>query len=159
MNLSPPCFCLFVKSYFWRSNRTKLNYVLLHCIYMLFASYFGFDLVIVQIGRSSQNSHWPHALLRLLHDLRFSNFFSSKSYGRKNRSYFGSHTSLEVWSSSVHHLALLSAISFTLFYTSKVIVYRSCDELSILGAIHKRRLLRGGGRGSPLKADSLYKPI
>ena len=103
-----------------------------HCMYMLFASYFGFDLVIVQIGRSSQNSHWPHALLRLLHDLRFSNFFSSKFYGRKNRSYFGSHTSLEVWSSSVHNLALLSAISFTLFYTSKITVYKSCDKLSIL---------------------------
>ena len=28
-----------------------------------------------------------------------------------------------------------------------------------LGAIHKRRLLRGGGRGSPLKADLVHKPI
>ena len=28
-----------------------------------------------------------------------------------------------------------------------------------LGAIHKRRLLRGGGRGAPLKADLLDKPI
>ena len=28
-----------------------------------------------------------------------------------------------------------------------------------LGDIHKRRLLRGGGRGSPLKADLLHKPI
>ena len=28
-----------------------------------------------------------------------------------------------------------------------------------LGAIHKRRLLRGVGRGSPLKADLVHKPI
>ena len=28
-----------------------------------------------------------------------------------------------------------------------------------LGAIHKRCLLRWGGRGSPLKADLLNKPI
>ena len=34
----------------------------------------------------------------------------------------------------------------------------SNDEFKI-GAIHKRRLLRGGGRGSPLKADLLHKPI
>ena len=29
---------------------------------------------------------------------------------------------------------------------------------TIYGAIHKRCLLRGGGRGSPLKADLLHKP-
>ena len=28
-----------------------------------------------------------------------------------------------------------------------------------LGAIHKQRLLREGGRGSPLKAHLLHKPI
>ena len=28
-----------------------------------------------------------------------------------------------------------------------------------LGAIHKRRLLRGGGRGSPLKANLRHKPV
>ena len=29
----------------------------------------------------------------------------------------------------------------------------------LLGAIHTRRLLRGGGRGYPLKVDLLHKPI
>ena len=28
-----------------------------------------------------------------------------------------------------------------------------------LGGIHKQRVLRGGGRGSPLKVDLLHKPI
>ena len=40
----------------------------------------------------------------------------------------------------------------------KECVYMMECFLLILGAIHKRRLLRGGGRGSPVKADILHKP-
>ena len=35
--------------------------------------------------------------------------------------------------------------------TSKNIIVMDCGEKFALGAIHKRRLLRGGGRGAPQK--------
>ena len=48
-----------------------------------------------------------------------------------------------------HDAKVVWPISFSTFF----------NHANILGAIHKRRLLGGGGRGSPLKANLLHKPI
>ena len=67
-----------------------------------------------------------------------------------------------------------SVHSERLFSGGKLVLETKCNHLddenfekllllnfnkNLYGAIHKRRLLRGGGRGSPLKADLLHKSI
>ena len=67
-----------------------------------------------------------------------------------------------------------SARSERLFSGGKLVLETKCNHLddenfekllllnfnkNLYGAIHKRRLLRGGGEGSTLAADLLHKPI
>ena len=55
--------------------------------------------------------------------------------------------------------SLLNALRLKKKFKDENKQYDSANQGNCIRGIHKRRLLRGGGRGSPLKADLLHKPM
>jgi hypothetical protein len=59
------------------------------------------------------------------------------------------------WERSLNH----AHMTYQSYFLDRINMDCCQKKYREFGVIHKQRLLRGGGRGSPLKADLLNKPI